>query len=135
MPEHLIKQTLNKNWQAKRQINVQPAILQKINSGQLQIAPRRSLVMIKRLLFATQFLILGLNLAALTVFVRELFLSDTFVFGQEFSLAAAEYRDVAWAALIESVPWFTFGLALAALIGLLFVFYLGRSLKRGLLTN
>jgi hypothetical protein len=135
MSDLQLKQTLKAAYPS-RNIDVRAALFAKMQSGSLSIAPRRSLVFLRRLLIATHAALLLLNAAAIISLVRSLSSQETWAYLRESFTALSEYRDLAWLAFWESIPATSVLLVIATLAGLAFSLVLHRRLKQqSLLTN
>src|SRR3990167_8165889 len=117
MTDIVFKQQLGVALQNHGKVDFVTSVLSRIQSGTLQLAPRRAVIIVRRLLIGLQAIVLLLNLAALTVLIRELFDAGTMDYlsvGTQF----AETRDLALRAALESVPVVSVALVPLGLIGL-----------------
>jgi hypothetical protein len=130
-----LKQTLQSAYPA-RAIDVRSALFAKINSGALTIAPRRSLVLLRRLLIASHVALVLLTTAAIVTLIQALSNQETWIYLKESLAALSDYRDLAWMAFWESVPTASLLFVAVALTGLIGSFILHRRLRQQhLLTN
>jgi ABC-type phosphate/phosphonate transport system permease subunit len=111
------------------------SLVAKINSGQLHIAPRQSLILVERLLRVAQVLLLVANAGVTLLLVGQIKSHNTLAFLREWLGSLGEFRGLAWSAFIESVPLTILGLLLAALVALAFSLLSGRYIHRQLLTS
>jgi hypothetical protein len=130
-----LKQTLQSAYPA-HDIDVRSALFAKIHSGALTIAPRRSLVLLRRLLIASHVALISLTGAALVSLAQALSSQETWVYLKESLAALSDYRDLAWMAFWESVPAASVLFVAVAVTGLIGSFILHRRLRQQhLLTN
>jgi len=125
-----LKKTLTQTLAPTHRINLQNRMLARIQSGELVIAPRRSLQFLRGMLWALQGIMILLNVGAVSAVVRAVQAQGTFVFLREFTTALSDYRDLAWRAFIESVPLTSLLLLVAALVGLILSLVMPRYLAK-----
>jgi hypothetical protein len=111
------------------------ALLTKISNGQLQIAPRQSLILVERLLRVAQALLLVANAGVALLLASQVQSQNTFVFLREWLGSLEEFRGLAWSAFVESVPLTILSLLLVALAAFTFSILSGRYIHRQLLTS
>jgi len=122
MTESALKHQLDRALQPSRQVGVasestHAALMSRIRSGELAVAPRRGIAALRRILLAVQVLVVALNVAAVVAFVQSVAASGTVDF-VSLALQLAEFRGEAWRAALESLPIAALLMLLVALAGL-----------------
>lgn len=116
-PKNIIRSALAQSPRANDNA-MQNRILAKIRAGELSIAPRQSLVLLRRMLLALQGVMVVLTVGAVVALVRAVQAQETLVFMREFLTALDEYRSLAWNAFVESLPLATLSIAAIVAAGL-----------------
>ncbi len=121
-----MNKSINKNYvkaalQTPDQIDLSPVILSKIRSGQLKIAAKDNFTILRILVLLSLGASLVLNIIALYFLVQTILQQSTLGFIEVIATNISTYQNLAWSALLESVPWLMLGFFVLTLLDLFLV--------------